>query len=91
MVRNHTNQDLFDHEEITITRTCLKNHSRNLHAPRCGRFCRKSFSNTLWFVTGKQDLVKMWFDISEGGYYTIIFNRKKFRKGVCGSQKELRG
>ena len=24
----------------------------------------KSFSNTLWFVTGKQDLVKMWFDIS---------------------------
>ena len=64
MVRNHTNQDLFDHEEITITRTCLKNHSRNLHAPRCGRFCRKSFSNTLWFVTGKKDLVKMWFDIS---------------------------
>ena len=64
MVRNHTNQDLFDHEEITITRTCLKNHSRNLHVPLCGRFCRKFFSNTLWFVTGKKDLVKMWFDIS---------------------------
>ena len=64
MVRNHTNQDFFDHEEITITRACLKNHSRNLHVPLCGRFCRKSFSNTLWFVTGKKDLVKMWFDIS---------------------------
>ena len=64
MVRNHTNQDFFDHEEITITRTCLKNHSRNLHVPLCGRFCRKFFSNTLWFVTGKKDLVKMWFDIS---------------------------
>ncbi|WP_416386559.1 DUF6783 domain-containing protein [Blautia faecis] len=28
-------------------RACLKNHSRNLHAPLCGRFCRKPFSNTL--------------------------------------------
>ncbi|MFR0752058.1 DUF6783 domain-containing protein [Ruminococcus sp. RTP21358st1_A5_RTP21358_211008] len=25
----------------------MKNHSRNLHAPLCGRFCRKPFSNTL--------------------------------------------
>ena len=64
MVRNHTNQDLFDHEEITITRTCLKNHSRNQHDPRSGRLSRKSYSNTHWIVTGKQDLVKMWFDIS---------------------------
>ncbi|MFR4272470.1 MAG: DUF6783 domain-containing protein [Blautia faecis] len=29
------------------SRACLKNHSRNLHAPLCGRFCRKPFSNTL--------------------------------------------
>ncbi|WP_442973306.1 DUF6783 domain-containing protein [Ruminococcus sp. 1001136sp1] len=25
----------------------MKNHSRNLHAPLCGKFCRKPFSNTL--------------------------------------------
>ncbi|MFQ7674914.1 MAG: DUF6783 domain-containing protein [Blautia faecis] len=25
----------------------MKNHSRNLHAPLCGIFCKKSFSNTL--------------------------------------------
>ncbi|MGO5085271.1 DUF6783 domain-containing protein [Oliverpabstia intestinalis] len=24
-----------------------ENHSCNLHAPLCGRFCRKPFSNTL--------------------------------------------
>ena len=33
-------------------RACLKNHSRNLHAPLCGIFCRKPFSNTLWLNTG---------------------------------------
>ncbi len=26
---------------------CLKNHSCQLHAPLCGRFDRKHFSNTL--------------------------------------------
>ncbi|WP_416385912.1 DUF6783 domain-containing protein [Blautia faecis] len=25
----------------------MKNHSRNLHAPLCGRFCRNPFSDTL--------------------------------------------
>ena len=50
----------------------------------------KSFSNTLWFVTGKQDLVKMWFDIS-GADIIQSYLIEKFMKGVCGSQKELRG
>ncbi|WP_373118436.1 DUF6783 domain-containing protein [Ruminococcus sp. Marseille-P328] len=31
----------------------MKNHSRNLHAPLCGRFCRKPFSNTLYFLVRK--------------------------------------
>ncbi|MGN9013933.1 DUF6783 domain-containing protein [Oliverpabstia intestinalis] len=32
---------------IRRLRACLKNHSRNLQAPLCGRFCRKLFSNPL--------------------------------------------
>ena len=28
--------------DINITRACLKNHSRNLHAPLCGIFCPNS-------------------------------------------------
>ncbi|WP_416385974.1 DUF6783 domain-containing protein [Blautia glucerasea] len=33
--------------KLSTPRVCLKNHSRNLHAPLCGRFCRKPFSDTL--------------------------------------------
>ncbi|MFR3946695.1 MAG: DUF6783 domain-containing protein [Ruminococcus sp.] len=33
-----SNSLLFSHTLINRPRACLKNHSRNLHAPLCGRF-----------------------------------------------------
>ena len=61
-----------------------KNEKYGTKSYKSGFLCsRRNYDN--------QDWVKMWFDISGADIIQSYLIEKKFRKGVCGSQKELRG
>ncbi|WP_420313640.1 DUF6783 domain-containing protein [Blautia obeum] len=38
----HYEMVIEDYYSCSCSRACLKNHSRNLHAPLCGIFCSNS-------------------------------------------------